>query len=371
MKTVPRSMVSQTLFVGWMLTAVAMGQGDSAQLERVLARMDETARAFRSAQATLTSDQYQKVINETETQKGKIYFRREAGGIQMAIDFDEPDKKYIVYSGGKIQMYQPKIDQVMEYSVGADHEAVESFLVLGFGGSGEELKKSFDVTYEGEETIDNIATGKLKLVPKSAKIRANFPEIMLWIDLSRGISVQQKLMQNQGDYRVATCVGGKLTPDHKRGCAKAIDYLASRGMPDDVELTLRRAQSEPGIFGHKLKVPPGCKLAAVDKRTGRIECGSSAMAWAVLDSAPPPHRLLDEAVTSASSMGGKQMTDERLGCTVEGKAGRCAKLAAMDGTALVYVGTTVIEGHGVLIVCTTMPTDPKVPAVCNESISLP
>src|ERR1700730_10329211 len=118
MKNVPRSMVSQTLFVGWMLTAVAMGQGDSAQLERVLARMDETARAFRSAQATLTSDQYQKVINETETQKGKIYFRREAGGIQMAIDFDEPDKKYIVYSGGKIQMYQPKIDQVNEYIVG-------------------------------------------------------------------------------------------------------------------------------------------------------------------------------------------------------------------------------------------------------------
>jgi outer membrane lipoprotein-sorting protein len=26
---------------------------------------------------------------------------------------------------------------------------------------------------------------------------------MLWIDLDRGISVQQKLMQTQGDYRLA------------------------------------------------------------------------------------------------------------------------------------------------------------------------
>jgi outer membrane lipoprotein-sorting protein len=41
------------------------------------------------------------------------------------------------------------------------------------------------------------------LVPKSDKVRSNFQQIILWIDLERGISVQQKLMQSQGDYRVA------------------------------------------------------------------------------------------------------------------------------------------------------------------------
>ena len=76
-----------------------------------------------------------------------------------------------------------------------------AFLVLGFGGSGEDLKKSFDVTYQGEETVDGVATAKLQLVPKSDKVRSNFQKIILWIDLERGISVQQKLMQSEGDYR--------------------------------------------------------------------------------------------------------------------------------------------------------------------------
>ncbi len=174
-----------------------------------------------------------------------------------------------------------------------------------------------------------------------------------------------------GDYRVAFCIGQKLTPSHEQSCATAVDYIASRGTPDDFELTIRRPPPEPGIFGHKLKVPPGCKLAAVEEGAGRIECGSSGMAWAVLNSAPAPHHLLDEAVTSVSTMGGKRVTDERLGCIVEGKEGRCAKVTAADGSAGLYVGTTVIDGHGVMVMCSTTPADPKVPAVCRESILLP
>ncbi len=193
-----------TTGVFWLISlhSLAVAQ-EHATLESVLKKMDDTAATFQTAQADFIFDQYQRVVDETDTQKGTVYYRRVGQQIEMMAEFKEPDRKFVLYKDGKLQVYQPKIDQVMEYSVGADHEAVESFLVLGFGGSGEELKKSFDVTYEGEETIDNIATGKLKLVPKSAKIRGNFPEIMLWIDLSRGISVQQKLMQNQGDYRVA------------------------------------------------------------------------------------------------------------------------------------------------------------------------
>jgi outer membrane lipoprotein-sorting protein len=80
---------------------------------------------------------------------------------------------------------------------------MESYLVLGFGGSGEDLKKTYDVTYLGDEKIDNIGTAKLQLVPKSEKVRTYFSKVILWIDASRGISVQQKFMQGEDDYRVA------------------------------------------------------------------------------------------------------------------------------------------------------------------------
>ena len=109
---------------------------------------------------SVVSDQYQKVINETETQKGKIYFRREGGEIQMAVDFVEPDRKYVIYSGGKVQVYQPKIDQVNEYNPGKNRSEVESFLVLGFGGGGHGLLKSYDVKFLGPETVNGIETEK-------------------------------------------------------------------------------------------------------------------------------------------------------------------------------------------------------------------
>lgn len=193
-----------TMAIAWLLTASAWPQqSDSAALERVLSQMDAASHNFKSAEASVAWDQYTKVINETETQKGKIYFRREGGEVQMAADFVEPDKKYVIYSAGKVQVYQPKIDQVNEYSAGKNRSEVESFLVLGFGGSGHDLLKSYDVQFQGNETIDNIATGKLELIPKSAHLKNNIARILLWIDPARGISIQQQFFEPGGDYRLA------------------------------------------------------------------------------------------------------------------------------------------------------------------------
>ncbi|HWZ82588.1 MAG TPA: outer-membrane lipoprotein carrier protein LolA [Terriglobales bacterium] len=184
------------------LTAVAWAQGD-AGLDRVLAQMDTAAKNFRSAEASLVSDQYQKVIDETDTQKGKVYFRRQDREIQMAADFTQPDIKYVLYNGGKVQVYQPKIDQVTEYNAGKNRSDLEGFLVLGFGGSGQDLLKSYDVKYVGAETINGTQTAKLELVPKSAKLRNNIAKITLWIDPARGVSVQQQFFEPSGDYRLA------------------------------------------------------------------------------------------------------------------------------------------------------------------------
>jgi outer membrane lipoprotein-sorting protein len=173
-------------------------------LESVLETMDRTATNFQTAQADFVWDQYQKVVDETDTQKGTVYYRRSGQEIEMMADIKEPDRKFVLYKDGKLQVYQPRIEQVIEYSTGANHSEIEGYLVLGIGGSGQDLKKSFDVSFQGEETLDNIRTAKLQLIPKSEKVRNNyFSEAFLWIDLSRGVSIQQKFMQSQGDYRVA------------------------------------------------------------------------------------------------------------------------------------------------------------------------
>lgn len=193
-----------------LLSTIAWPQNNSAGLEHVLAQMDSAAKNFRSTEASFVWEQYQKVIDETDTQKGKIYFRRQDGETQMAADISEPDKKYIVYSGGKVQVYQPKIDQITEYNPGKNRSDLESFLVLGFGGSGQDLLKSYDVKYLGSETVNGTPTAKLELTPKSAKLRNNVARIVLWIDPARGVSVQQQFFEPGGDYRLAKYSGIQL-----------------------------------------------------------------------------------------------------------------------------------------------------------------
>jgi outer membrane lipoprotein-sorting protein len=197
-----RSLILGTLiFFGILLTA-ALPQTDSASLERVLSQMDAASKKFLSTEANVIWDAYQKVVDETDTEKGKIYFRREGGELQMAADFAEPDKKYVIYSSGKVQIYQPKIDQVNEYNAGKDRAALESFLALGFGGNGHDLLKSYDVKFLGPETVGGIVAEKLELIPQSAHLRNNVARILLWIDPARGIPVQQQLFEPEGDYHL-------------------------------------------------------------------------------------------------------------------------------------------------------------------------
>lgn len=181
----------------------ALQAKEPVTLDSVLHTMDAVAAHFQTAQADFEWDQYQKVVDEHDLQKGTVYYRRSGQPVEMLADIREPDRKYVLYKDGKLQVYQPKIEQVIEYSTGANHGEIENYLVLGFGGSGQDLKKSFDVNFEGEETIDGITTAKLHLVPKSEKVRNYFSEAFLWIDVKRGISIQQKFMQGQGDSRTA------------------------------------------------------------------------------------------------------------------------------------------------------------------------
>jgi outer membrane lipoprotein-sorting protein len=190
-----------------LVSAVATPQSpeskSSASLESVLKKMDAAASNFRTTQADFVWEQYQKVVNDKDTQKGSVYYRRAGKDIQMMAEVKDPERKYVLFKDGKLQVYQPKIEQVMTYATGKNREEIESYLVLGFGGSGQDLLKAFEVSYQGPESIDNVSTAKLQLIPKSEKLRNTFKEIFLWIDLERGISVQQQFLEPQGDYRLA------------------------------------------------------------------------------------------------------------------------------------------------------------------------
>ena len=199
-----------SLHILFLSLSILLQQQEAPSLESVLKTMDAAAANFHTTQADFVWDQYQKVVDEHDLQKGTVYYRRTGKEIEMMAEIKEPETKFVLYKDGKLQVYQPKIEQVIVYPTSGNRNEIESYLVLGFGGSGEDLKKSFDLSYLGEETVEGIATAKLQLIPKSEKFRNNISKILLWIDLSRGISMQQQFFQSQGDYRLAKYSGVQL-----------------------------------------------------------------------------------------------------------------------------------------------------------------
>jgi len=195
---------------GILLAAVAafaaeapQATSSSADLEKVLSQMDAVSATFKTAEADFAWDQYTKVVNETDTQSGKVYFRRAVKEIEMAADIAQPAQKHVLYQNSTVRVYEPRIDQVTVYNTGKNRAEVESFLVLGFGGRGHDLEKSFEVSFQGFEDAGGVRAAKLNLVPRTAKGKNIFDHIVLWIDPARGISVQQQFVEPQGDYRLA------------------------------------------------------------------------------------------------------------------------------------------------------------------------
>jgi len=194
-------------------TAAAQKDAAPVSLESVLKKMDAASASFRAVEADFEWDRYERVIDEVDDyQTGTIYYRRNGKDIDMKIDVRtegdslktlKPEPKFVLLSGGELKVYFPKPDQIKVVELGKNESDFQSYLAIGFGSSGQDLVKAFDLTYVGPESIGGVATAQLKLVPKSERVGNYFKEIILWIDLDRGISVQQKFTELQGDSRLA------------------------------------------------------------------------------------------------------------------------------------------------------------------------
>ena len=179
--------------------------------EAVLARMNQASPGFKSAQGDFEFETYQKLVDEKETQKGRIYFRRtNKGAVDAAFDIEGPAPKQVVYTDGKLRIFEKKINQVTERAVGKNKSDVEAFLSLGFGASGVELQRDYDVKLDGWENVDGVQAAKLDLTPKNEKLLQTYNKIILWIDPQRDILLKQQFFERSGDYRLAHYSNMKL-----------------------------------------------------------------------------------------------------------------------------------------------------------------
>ncbi len=191
----------------FLCAGMGWAQAASGDLNKVLTQLDTSAAKFRSAKANFQWDQFERVVSSTDTQTGVIYYEGSGANTRVAFDVEtadgQPAKKTVVYSGGVLQFFQPQIDQLTVFHAGEKQGQYESYLALGFGASGSDLKKSWDITYQGMETIDGVQTAKLDLVSKDPGVRANFSHVTIWLDPTRAVSLKQILYEPSGDSRTA------------------------------------------------------------------------------------------------------------------------------------------------------------------------
>jgi outer membrane lipoprotein-sorting protein len=197
--------------------AVSLPGGSSAQtapaasnadLQKVISQLNSAAAKFESAQADFSWDQFQAVVQEHDVQTGTMYFQRSKSGTQVAAYLKQENgkdaRKTVTFNGAEANFYEPAIKQVTVIRAGANRSQWESFLTLGFGGSGTDLEANWKVSLLGSENMDGVSVAKLDLVPLQQNVANMFSHVTIWVDPNRGVSLKQVFYQPSGDLRTAT-----------------------------------------------------------------------------------------------------------------------------------------------------------------------
>jgi len=199
------------IFAAVLVFAPLAVSAQNADLQKILAQLDAASAKFQSAQADFVWDQYTAVVQSHDYQKGTIAFRRTGSTIEMVArvktENDQPAPKDVLYKAGELDFYQPELKQVTIFKAGGN---IERYLTLGFGGSGKDLAATWNIGYQGTETIEGVETAKLDLTPKQPGGNQQFTHITIWVDPKRGISLKQQVFQESGDWRIASYSNIKL-----------------------------------------------------------------------------------------------------------------------------------------------------------------
>lgn len=181
--------------------AVTVCHGADLTTDEVLKRLDGAARTFRGMKATFAKKSYTAIIKETTAESGRITLRSpKPRQVTALIEIQKPEVRSIAMRDKKVQIFYPKINTVQEIDIGKYDSLLTQGLLIGFGTSASDLKKSYGIQYKGEEAIDGQRAFKLELLPRVESIKQHLSRIELWISESTNAPVQQRLHQSSGDY---------------------------------------------------------------------------------------------------------------------------------------------------------------------------
>jgi outer membrane lipoprotein-sorting protein len=196
----PFSPLRAFLVLIWSGISIFAPAAPSVSLDDVLKQMDREQGQFQSLTASIERTKVTVVVNDHSTESGQIEVRRDG---KMRIDLTSPDQKTILRDGDHIYVYTPKIRRVEEYDLGKRRDLIDQLILLGFGTSGDSVKKSYLITLQGEDSLNGQRVVHLELTPRADDVRKQISKIELWLNEGNWLPAQQQLFETgSGDYSI-------------------------------------------------------------------------------------------------------------------------------------------------------------------------
>jgi outer membrane lipoprotein-sorting protein len=192
--------------------SVAAQQEMTPETRKVLAALDQAGKKLVDLSADIQQTKVTLVVNDTSTETGKLFLKRTKNNNRTKLEYEKPEKKFLLIDKGKVLIYEPKIKRLQEIDLGKNRNQAE-FLLTGVGQSSSQLTNAYDVRFLKEEVVDGVKTSLLELKPKSSNVSAMFSQIWLWVDPSLGVPVQTRLTESSGDYLTFHLKNIKVNPN--------------------------------------------------------------------------------------------------------------------------------------------------------------
>lgn len=175
----------------------------------LLQRLDHAASQFQSMSAQVAYVTHTEVLNEDTTEKGTVVMKKAGPGeVQGLINFTGPDARSVTFEKRSVEIYYPKINTLQIYDLEKHGEQLDKFLMIGFGTSGSELAKDYNMNVLGNEPVKGMPGTQaihLELVPKSGEARGYVNKVELWIPQQGDpYPLREKITEPSGNSRTIT-----------------------------------------------------------------------------------------------------------------------------------------------------------------------
>jgi outer membrane lipoprotein-sorting protein len=211
----------------FVVIALVAGLAAGEPLDTILAHMDVAAKTSNSFSANIVWRKYTKAIDDTEEQTGTLKLMRSGNRVVGRLDMEKPNVFTWRFTPGTWEKYLPKAKEIQVWNPEKVSKSANQLFLMIFGNTSANVRKTYDATAVGEESVNGIKATKLELIPKDKKVVKDYvAKIELWIPVGQAYAVQQRVTQPNGDFDLQIYNNVILNPSLP---ASAFDFVPPPG----------------------------------------------------------------------------------------------------------------------------------------------